>query len=105
MKLIDFSINYPYNSKCEKAIFSFNFSFDKTTNYIDAKLIRQTNDKFFLFTFFCVHATWWQDFATLTIHVSSLPFFLKAKSPIFAISFFEKSPKQSKDPKGPPFAK
>ena len=45
MKLIDFSINYPYNSKCGKAIFSFNFSFDKTTNYIDAKLIRQTNDK------------------------------------------------------------
>ena len=24
----DFSINYPYNSKCGKTIFSFNFSFD-----------------------------------------------------------------------------
>ena len=52
---------------------------------------------------FCAHFTWWQDFATLTILVSSL--FLNAKYPIFTFDFFEKNPELTKDPKWPPFAK
>ena len=50
------------------------------------------------------HVTWWQQFITLAIHVFSLPFFLNAKSPIFAVGFFEKSPELTKDPKRPLFA-
>ena len=38
----DLIINYLYNSKRGKAIFSFNF-FDQTTKYFGTKLIRQTN--------------------------------------------------------------
>ena len=35
----------------------------------------------------------------------SLPFFLSAKSPIFAVIFFGQNPELTKDPKGFPFAK
>ena len=44
--------------------------------------------------------------ALLAIRVFSLPFFLNAKSPIFAAGFFEEPPeltKDCKDPKWPPF--
>ena len=46
----------------------------------------------FLVTFFCVNATWWQDFATFNIRVFSLPFFPNLNSQIFVVSFSEKSP-------------
>ena len=58
-----------------------------------------------LVMFFCAHITWWQGFTTLTIQVFSLPFFLNVKSPIFAVSFFEKSPELIIDPKGHLFTK
>ena len=55
-------------------------------------------------TLYCVHVTWWKHFTTLAIRVFSLPFFLDAKSPIFAVGFFEKPPELTKDPKWPTFA-
>ena len=39
---------------------------------------------------------------TLAIHVFSLPFFLNAKSLIFAIGFYEKPPELTEDTKWPP---
>ena len=36
-------------------------------------------------TLFCAYVTWWQHFTTLVIRVFSLPFFLNAKSTIFAL--------------------
>ena len=47
----DFSINDPYNSKCGKMIYSFDFSFNKTTKYIGTKLITQTNAINFIGTY------------------------------------------------------
>ena len=49
--------------------------------------------------------SWWKDFTTLAIRDFFLPFFLNAKSPIFAAGFIEKAPELTKDPKWPTFAK
>ena len=65
-------------------------------NYSYLKILKLKINSLFLVTFFC---------ALLDIVFFSLPFFLNAKSQIFAVGFFEKSPELTKDLKWPPFAK
>ena len=65
-------------------------------NYSYLKILKLKINSLFLVTLFC---------ALLAIRVFSLPFFLNAKSPIFAVGFFEKPHELTKDLKRPPFAK
>ena len=67
-------------------------------NYSYLKILKSKIHSLFLATPFCAHVTWWQHFTTLAIRVFSLPFFLNAKSPIFAVGFFEEHPERNKDP-------
>ena len=69
-------------------------------NYSHLKILKSKIHFLFLVTLFCAHVTWWQHFTTLAIRVFSLPFFLNAKSPIFAVGFFEEPPELTKDPNG-----
>ena len=65
-------------------------------NYSYLKILKLKINSLFLVMLFC---------ALLAIRVFSLPFFLNAKSPIFAVGFFEKPHELTKDLKRPPFAK
>ena len=61
-------------------------------NYSYLKILKLKIQSLFLVMLFCAHVTWWKHFNTLPICVFPLPFFLNAKSLIFAVGFFEKPP-------------
>ena len=73
-------------------------------NYSNLKVLKLEiySSPLFLVKFFCP-CYLMKRFCCLTIQV--FLFLSNAKSEIFAISFSEKPPKQTKDPKGPCFAK